>query len=98
MPVIWESTLPEVKEALKEISEALPKWQNLNEQMLALRLNNFDAQVRISREMLTRLKLAHSLTHSITSFLSLFVFWFFFYFLLFFFSLLGQIPEPKGDN
>lgn len=39
--------LPEVQAALRQISEAMPKWQNLNEQMLALRLNNYDTTATI---------------------------------------------------
>jgi hypothetical protein len=38
----------QVKSALAEISEALPKWQNLNEQVLALRLNNYDVEAAIA--------------------------------------------------
>lgn len=42
-----EAMSPEVSAALRVIDEALPKWQNLNEQLMALRANNYNVAATI---------------------------------------------------
>jgi hypothetical protein len=33
MPLFWERNLPDVRQMLMAIDEALPEWQNVNEQV-----------------------------------------------------------------
>eukprot|EP00042_Codosiga_hollandica_P036854 m.285581 g.285581 ORF g.285581 m.285581 type:complete len:1019 (+) comp54976_c1_seq2:150-3206(+) len=37
MPLSWERNMPSVQEMLQAIDDALPEWQNVNEQLLVLR-------------------------------------------------------------
>lgn len=42
MPLQWECSVPEVHTMLQEITEALPGWNNVNEQLLSLRECNYN--------------------------------------------------------
>ncbi|EGD80969.1 Kifc3 protein [Salpingoeca rosetta] len=42
MPLQWECDIPEVRAMLHDISESLPHWTNVNEQLLALRECNYN--------------------------------------------------------
>ena len=42
MPLQWECNIPEVKVMLQEMANALPGWNNVNEQLLALRECNYN--------------------------------------------------------
>mmetsp|Transcript_6163 Transcript_6163/g.15802 ORF Transcript_6163/g.15802 Transcript_6163/m.15802 type:complete len:974 (-) Transcript_6163:246-3167(-) len=44
MPLAWERNVDEVKAMLSEIDAILPRWKNVNEQMLTLRECNYDLQ------------------------------------------------------
>ena len=44
MPLEWESRMPSVINMLNDIDEALPEWQNLHEQVLALRISNYNVR------------------------------------------------------
>jgi len=44
MPLAWERNVDEVKAMLQEIDVLLPRWKNVNEQMLAIRECNYDLQ------------------------------------------------------
>lgn len=44
MPLGWERNVAEVKAMLDEIDVLLPRWKNVNEQMLTLRECNYDLQ------------------------------------------------------
>ena len=41
MPIAWESLTKDGKASLMELDKILPNWKSVNEQMLALRLNNY---------------------------------------------------------
>eukprot|EP00041_Stephanoeca_diplocostata_P026043 m.694275 g.694275 ORF g.694275 m.694275 type:complete len:989 (+) comp22879_c0_seq1:253-3219(+) len=44
MPLAWERNVTEVKAMLDELDAILPRWKNVNEQMLTLRECNYDLQ------------------------------------------------------
>jgi len=44
MPLAWERNVTEVRAMLDEINALLPRWKNVNEQMLTLRECNYDLQ------------------------------------------------------
>eukprot|EP00038_Savillea_parva_P020003 m.30168 g.30168 ORF g.30168 m.30168 type:complete len:961 (+) comp4673_c0_seq2:146-3028(+) len=44
MPLSWERNVDEIKTMLTEIDAILPRWKNVNEQMLTLRECNYDLQ------------------------------------------------------
>jgi kinesin family protein C2/C3 len=44
MPLAWERNVDDVKAMLQEIDAVLPRWKNVNEQMLTLRECNYDLQ------------------------------------------------------
>lgn len=44
IPIEWECRIPAVTRLVQELDEALPLWQNLTEQVLALRANNYSVK------------------------------------------------------
>ena len=44
MPLSWERNVTEVRSQLDELNALLPRWKNVNEQMLTLRECNYDLQ------------------------------------------------------
>ncbi|EDQ84820.1 uncharacterized protein MONBRDRAFT_34520, partial [Monosiga brevicollis MX1] len=48
LPIAWEALLPETQSALQQISKAIPTWESIQEQVLALRLNNYDVTATIN--------------------------------------------------
>ena len=48
MPLYWECNVPEVRQMLELIDQALPSWRNVNEQLLVLRECNYVVEVSAS--------------------------------------------------